>query len=606
MLYENSKWRKEGFINKADRKRIPKRLLFFDTETYPKAIDEKINLNVLRLGVCIFVQLDGKGDITEIDKSIFFSIAEFFSILQSKLNVNEELYIFAHNIKFDLMVVNAPTELNNRRFISEPPIINERAFIWRTKSIKGLATFLDTANFAVQSVEQLGKDLGFPKMHVDFDNVTDADLITYCERDVVIIQKFVCEYIKFISTHELGEFKLTLASQSLTSWRTRFITQSIYIHSMPAYLNIERNSYHGGRVECFRLGQMSGDKFYYLDVNSMYPFVMRNMLLPYEITAFKAGCKPSLLSHFIDDKYIIAEVGIETDKPVYPVIRNSKLIFPVGRFYATLHHDELAYALYNGHIKSVRYAQFYSKAVLFDKYVDFFYDVKLSSKKANNASWYWISKIFLNSLYGKFGQTDTKRQVIGDCEKDALFRILTYAPELGLSGSEVMWFGKVYQEFKCGESTYSYPAIAGAITAYARMLLWRYIETAGTENVYYCDTDSIFVNEVGYNNVVMSIDDNRLGALGIKDVSDTLVLRGLKDYRFGSSDKTKGKSKSAKDITEDRWEQLQFEGFLSWLNTGGNRPPIIKTITKSRSGIYNKGTVDIATGFVYPFVLSEF
>ena len=44
---------------------------------------------------------------------------------------------------------------------------------------------------------------------------------------------------------------------------------------------LERNSYRGGRVEVFKFGKV--DEAYYNDFNSLYPYVMKNNNLIFDI-----------------------------------------------------------------------------------------------------------------------------------------------------------------------------------------------------------------------------------------------------------------------------------------------------------------------------------
>ena len=47
----------------------------------------------------------------------------------------------------------------------------------------------------------------------------------------------------------------------------------------------------------------------------------------------------------------------------------------------------------------------------------------------------------------------------------------------------------------------SCPIIASTVTAYARCYLFDIMRKAGLENVLYCDTDSVFLTEDGYEGI---------------------------------------------------------------------------------------------------------
>jgi len=51
-------------------------------------------------------------------------------------------------------------------------------------------------------------------------------------------------------------------------------------------LKLEREGYNGGRNECFYIGTLNSQKYYKLDVNSMYPYVMQNNKYPVELLGY--------------------------------------------------------------------------------------------------------------------------------------------------------------------------------------------------------------------------------------------------------------------------------------------------------------------------------
>lgn len=600
-----AKWRKNGLIKPVSGIKLPNNLLFLDVEAFIKQENEVTVSFPFRFGTAIYNRIDKNVATKERKVFSYYSIDEFTDILLSLVKKRKTLHIFNHNVGFDIRVMNLPHILHKLGFTSEPPIINERLFIWRLRSDNGNIIFIDTANFAVQSVKKLGDDMNLPKLDIDLPNATNAELLPYCMRDTEIIEKFILTYLKFLHTNNLGKFQVSLASQALYSWRYRFMQQSIDIHDNIEVLALEREAYHGGRVECFKLGLLEPNNYYYLDINSMYPYIMRNSILPFKINSFAHNPPNWVLKHMIKSKYLIARVSLNTDEPVYSILQNNRLIFPIGRFSTVLHNAELDYALEHNHIVSCDDIAVYDSTLMFKQYVDFFYGVKKSAELNHDKSWRFIAKIFQNSLYGKFAQQDISRKKVGTANPNDIWRLTAGNAQTGARYQEIAWFGEIIREQKSGEATFSFPAIAGAITAEARMLLWKLISQAKRENVMYVDTDSLIVNQDGYNNLVSMIDEHELGMLKIEDTSTILELRGAKDYTFGDKSKTKGKSDKAVDLTVNRWQQLQFQSFLAWLNIGGNANPTATQTTKQRSGKYNKGNVNQDKPDITPFKLHQ-
>ena len=591
-----------GKLKKVTHRTKVYHCLAFDTETYV-INDGKGNVTFpLRLGVAIYYIVGTDNQITSKEVHRFSTQREFITILKSYMSKDYKLHLFAHNVGFDIRVLDLLKYFNTNLWLSEPPVINGRLFIWSLTDHGKDIVFLDTANYGVQSIAQLGKDLRHDKGSVDFDNVSDEQLYIYCERDVELVMMFTTEFIKFCNVNKLGDLQVSLASQSLYSFRARFLYKDIELHNNKRVLALERAAYHGGRVECFRIGELPKTNYYYLDINSMYPYIMENYELPCELIGFQEDIPISNLRGRLNRYYAIADVSLNTRYNAYPYIYNNLLVFPIGRFRTVLHNEELRYALDNGDITKIHSCAVYEKDILFDKYVKFFYKVKQQATRDGNVSWRLISKLFMNSLYGKFGQSGVERKIIGKLPNNETWRVTAHDQTKGERFQEIAWNGVVYREIKAGEAYLSSPALAGAITANARMYLYELITKAGAENVVYTDTDSIIVNEVGHDNVKDLLDELKLGMLKVEHESTNVSIFNCKDYVFGDISKTKGIPTKAERISKDVWQFLQFEGFLAWLSGEMDKGATGKISRRTRRSTYQKGYVD-PSGFVSPYNL---
>lgn len=597
-----TKFKYTGKLKKTKHKSKVYHCLAMDTETNV-INDGKGNITFpFRLGVAIYFIIDDKGTITDKEIIPFFSIKQFISILDKYMSKDYTLLMFAHNVGFDIRVLDLVKYFNNNLWLSEPPVINGRLFIWSLSNHGKAIKILDTANYGVQSIAQLGKDFGYDKGSVDFDNVGDTELIEYCIRDVELVVRFVTEFISFCTTNKLGELQVSLASQSLYSFRTRFLSKDIELHNDKVATALERSAYHGGRVECFRLGKLPSEDYYYLDINSMYPYIMLTMELPSKLLGLQSEIPVDYLRGRLNRYYAIADVSLNSVTNAYPYIHNKLLVFPTGVFRATLHNEELRIALNNGDITKIHSCAVYDKEILFDKYVKFFYNIKRKATKEHNVSWRLISKLFMNSLYGKFGQSGVDRQIIGHLANKETWRVTAHDHTEGIRFQEIAWNGTVYREIKQGESYISFPALAGAITAEARCYLFSLIQKANPDNVVYTDTDSLIVNKQGYDNLLSELDDFELGKLKLEHVSNDVTLFNCKDYEFGDIHKTKGIPTKATRISKDVWQYLQFEGFSAWLSGEMDKGAKGKISTRTRRATYQKGYVS-ASGYISPFVL---
>lgn len=619
--------RLDGKLKKLSQYTLPKRLMFFDTEAPFKETSNERGIFEFELGVAIFHEIDKEVRTKNREVIVFSEKEKMLEFINDKIRAKETLYIFAHNIAFDMRVLNLFSQLIDDNWISEPPILNNLVFIWSLKKDNYKIIFLDTANFGVQTVKDLGSDLGFPKLEIDFDTATKEELETYAIRDTEILEKFILTYISFLHTHKLGRFNITLAAQALTAFRTKFYNEDIYIHSHLGATNLERDSYYGGRTEIFRYGYLGENEYFMLDVNSMYPNAMKNYDIPIKLLGYGEDVKIEVLEDMLKKYYVIADISLETktnafplrliNNPkspyylknpqnlIYPPQKTNRIIFPIGRFRTVLHHEEIKLLLKVGKVHQIHRLSFYEKGNPFNDYVDFFYKYKREYKELDNLSFRYITKLFLNSLYGKFGQTEPHRDFIGLDTENRFYRIPYFNANEGVYAQELTWDYRVYKEFKKGETSFSYPAIAGAITSNARIHLFSLFEIAGFSNVFYCDTDSLITNREGYENLLELIDSSKLGLLDLQKKGKRLIIRGNKDYRLDNKLVHKGVSKTAIKDGSNSWRYLQFEGFISaWKSEmlGIMRGSYKR---KSRRTDYQKGIINLDNS-ISPYILIEF
>ena len=602
-------------IKPITRVNYPTRFIFFDTETIPQIQEDGKSRQILKVGVAKYIIRDKNQKHKKEEEFIFYTNTEFFDWVESLLEQKQKIILYAHNIAFDLMVLDTFNYYKNKGIDIKPPIQSGMRFLWKVPHPKGKIEFVNTGNYVPFSLELIGKDLGFPKLDVDFENATMSELITYCQRDVEIIKQFIFKLIDFLQDNDLGGLKSTIASQALNTYRYRFMNQPIVLHNNLYVNTIERDAYTGGRTECFYIGKVPVENIYGLDINSMYPYVMKQGFLPSEFNSIVAEQNPKYILEMMEHNYIIAEVLLNTNKNFYGIkwnenkyrITNSdkspkgrKLIFPTGTFRAYLHHDELKYAIDHGFIIHVYNLILYKPRNLFNEYVDFFTDVKVNASEQANKTDRLMAKLFLNSLYGKFGQKFHDMKILVRNIHTGLGVQNVINTVTGEHWTDFQWFDDLWREYTNGESSFSFPAIAGAITARARMLLYDYMERVERHNVYYCDTDSIYTNETGYLRLLSECHPTKLGAMALEKKFSNLTVNGAKDYKINNTRIVKGVPKNAMWLNDNVSLSTRFEGWKEYRNNGMDRPPLVWQQLKIKTLEYDKG-IRQDDGYVKPY-----
>lgn len=477
--------------------------------------------------------------------------------------MGKKLHLFAHNAKYDTQVLAGVFYLVNLgyrvvSFSDDNPFIirfekyfrqSPRGVVYK-KPKKKTILIVSSTNYYQQSLASLGKVFGIKKL--DFDHGEEIAMenleqrekaILYCRVDVRILSAAMTHLFEFIEHEDLGKFQLTIAGQAFQAFRSRFLAEGdIFIHSHEEALAVERRAYAGGRNECFYMGRVDV-RIYVNDVNSMYPYTMMKYKYPVRHVSFRKTSSVETVEQLIRDGYLICcDALVDTPEPMFH-LKQERLIFPTGRFWTSLSTPELIEAIKRGYLKAVKNVSVYEGKEIFAPYVDYMYKERLKAKKAKDSVRDLLFKMFLNTLYGKFGQKNEKWEAIDVTDPYDVELLQVWDPVERKMMTYKIFGGHVFQKQNDPddiEATNSAPAIAAHVTANARMLLWRVFEAAGRENVFYCDTDSVFTNRAGYDRLQSSgwIDEKALGALAMEK-QGFLYLNGCKDYVFFKSSPVK-------------------------------------------------------------------
>ncbi len=539
----------------------PARHLFVDVESRLVPVDAERTDHVLWFGWACYWRTR-KGRLADSTDWLRFETADaLWDFVTAKTKRREPLYLISHNVSYDFGVLRIFDSLEARDYELSSFWTSGMATIASFENDGRKITLLDNGNYFPGALAKWGQAIGFPKGEAD--PLTDPLEIVdpYCHRDVEIMVKLWEDLYDFLDTNDLGNWGKTLPSQAFSAYRHRFMEQRIVIHADADALALERSAYHGGRSSVFFKGHLEAGPYFKLDVNSMYPFVMATEKYPNDLLGYKSPASLAELKKRIKHYAIIARVQVRTDEPCYPVKHKTHVVYPVGTFDAVLTTPELVYGLAHGHILYVRALCYYMQAELFREYVSHFYELKQRLAGDAGNPYYTFAKLYLNSLYGKFGQLahDWKR-IDGDGspyeDSDFYVNLVT-----GQAGKVYRFGSSVWTCEVKGEAFNSFPAIAAHVTAYARMYLWRIRNIIGKDNLYYTDTDSILTNRAGLASLDGQLDDTRLGAWKVEATSDTLHVQAPKVYTFAGQTKRKGVPSKAKYLGNDTWEFDRFASF---------------------------------------------
>ena len=494
-------------------------LVTFDTETLRYDIDNGEFQKFFN-----FDAYDGKQHYYTED------LDEVYNIIYNIYAEKEKLSFFAHHIIFDLRTIHFIKLILQDKLFGLNNKLRLLDFIvylkYISKDHSKVLQFSDSMNYFRTKLQNIAKMFDLSKENIEeyklsaseWNKILNIDGEKRVKTDTEILYKAVKEFE--LSPHfDIG---ITLASTSFNTFRKRYLKRNIYLPEN--LIDTALNVYHGGIVMPYILAKEKKLNSY--DINSLYPYVMYSE--PYSIEFLRKRTDKKYIIEDIKSKaynYLILVKYKHTDfqySPVFKPYDNQLIPFLESEQWVT--GNELATLFDNNFTFEIKEILEFKNDYIFKDFVNDYYNMRLQSKSEYEK---YFFKIFLNSLYGKFGQHKgySEIKLIKDIDDLMIQDIL-----LNSKLSKEVINNKVYTIYEDfvsvrteGNARYN-PLIAGEITANARLLNFQYSKLIGFENLYYTDTDSFMTTK--------TMDTSKeLGKLKLEK-SGLFNIYAPKDYEF--------------------------------------------------------------------------
>ena len=451
-------------------------------------------------------------------------------------NKKENYLLWFHNLKYDGEYIISWLLHNGYECIKDKKDRRDKTFtclisdmgqwysieiFFDTKNKKHInkVTIYDSLKILNFSVEQIAKDFNLPiqKLTIDYKekreigHILTEQEINYIRNDVEIMARALAIMFQEDLT------KMTIGSDALSNYKKINKNFNKYFPTLPFEIDKDiRRSYKGGftYLNDIYKGQETGAGIVF-DKNSMYPAKMMYEKMPFGDPIFFNGKyeEDMLYPLYVQTLSCIFELK----DGMLPTIQiKNNLSFIPNEYIKssdgdivtlTLTNIDLEMFLQHYNVYELEYHsgwKFRAIKGLFTEYIDYWTNKKIQAKKDNNGAMYRISKLMLNSLYGKYGLNPIVRSKFPYLDDDGVVKYGMYESEIRDS---------------------IYLPIATFITSYARQDI---IESSqkirdysmkkyGKDLYVYSDTDSIHClldEEKDINDLkqILEIDDYKLGA----------------------------------------------------------------------------------------------
>jgi len=467
------------------------------------------------------------------------------------------------------------------------------------------------------------------------------EALKYCKLDCLCLHQILTIFNEII----YKEFKvnihnsLTLPSLAMRIYKTLFMPENTIYQLLGKIEKDIRESYTGGAVDVYiphnRIGSFFSKyfrKLYSYDVNSLYPTVMAQGLMPVGLPVIFEGdiraiepnafgffyCKitsPTYLEHPLLQRRINTSEGIRT-------------VAGLGTWDGWISSIEMDNAIKYGYSFMIIRGYEFKAENIFKTYVERMYELRLSYPKGTPMN--LIAKLLMNSLYGKLGMKDQLTTV-------EIFKFNNDGDYLAFEKLLDKWGNSIHDwivldnhivvirdktlSLRTNPDTSSYHgsdiniAIAAFVTSYARCYM-SYFKNNPDFHLYYSDTDSIVIDSPLSDNLV----GKALGQVKLEHIIKNAVFLAPKVYGLITDEnkeiiKVKGVTPDAltnesitfdnltnlliqnthKDFTQEKWHKSITKGTI----TVSDIAYTLKVTANKRKPLYVDGYYENTTPYFY-------
>ena len=349
----------------------------------------------------------------------------------------------------------------------------------------GNSVLRDSWSILPVRLASLGPKIDFDYAKLNEFSKYEDEIVEYLRMDCVVLWGAVSNF-----RETYGDY-VTIPSAALAFWRKLEDKKSEeYTTNNTGYDERHRSFYFGGRCQSFAKGVIKGRLRVY-DINSAYPYAMLHAH-PWGYETVSIPQSEIVPHSFVNLKCcslgafpIRAEDG-STDFPADGAVREFKV---TGWEYLAARDLGLLQCV------SGLTAWKHAETIDFARYVKHFYALKNASKK--DSFEYVSAKLFLNSLYGKFGQNwqEFEEYLTASLDCPPVIEVELSDSNGGVIGNQEFLFQNpmsktvgLYGADKF-DGCFFNVAVAASITGFVRAFLLRHLHTA--KRPLYCDTDSV-------------------------------------------------------------------------------------------------------------------
>lgn len=469
----------------------PPHLVALDTETR-QATDE---LQVLRCWVAsVIARPEGLSDMDTRKDASGDTARGLAAQLDAWSGSRPTMWVYAHNLGFDLAVTRLPVELCAIGWEVSDFAIDGRAPWLRLSKGRKHITLADSWSWVQSSLQVISGIVGITKPPLPDDGDSAEAWLIRCKSDVDILLAMMSTLMDWWSTTGRGRWSVTGAASGWNAYRHTPTPFKVLIDPDEKGVALERRSIYGGRRAVNKVGSLTPGQYVEIDFSRAYTVAAATMPLP--IRRMRAFDSMSIDdSRIANDRWgIIAEVTIETDVPRWPVRESGRVWYPVGRFRTTLASPEIADARSRGALLAIHNGHSYQLAPHMETWARWCLDVADENTQGIPGVVRLAAKQWGRSVVGKWAQKRYTKIPLGFAPTAGWGYEQAWMADTHVRASIVDMGGRRYMSFPDGDGENAFPAVLAFIESGVRVALGKAIDAVGSAAFVQCDTDGLLAS----------------------------------------------------------------------------------------------------------------
>lgn len=496
------------------------------------------------------------------DEGVFAS--DFAQTLDAWANRHTSLWVYAHNLAFDLTTSAVTTHLAGLGWsVTEFAIDSPSPFVRMTNG-RSRITFSDSFSWLPGKLEEVAARLGKAKVPLPANDGDLPDWLERCRVDVDILTNAMLEIMDWWDGSGLGRWSVTGSASGWNVMRHKIDAKRFTINPDPKGIESDRAAIYGGRRGLWRYGHLKPGSYAELDFTSAYPVIAANCPLPLERMASFTSLP---LGHrwLTSDRHgVIARVRLQADTPRWPARIGRRVWYPVGDFWTTLAGPDIREAMELGCLKEIGAGYVHRLGYALKPWADWVLRTARPETSGAPETVRMWAKHCGRAVIGKWAQRGFDTMELGPAPTQGWWATEGWNHTRGVRAVIIDFDGRRWQASASGDGDNCYPAVLAWVESYVRVRLGRLIESLPDGSVMACDTDGLIVDLTRMGDHDFSLDSLAPLVPRVKNKYTTAKLIGPQHMILDGTQRFAGIPSGAKPsgdgrVTAQLWPKMIWQ-----------------------------------------------